>query len=79
MSDTARGPYPRLTPAAVELAKTRLGITNLKRLGEALGFTGRMTFYRLRHGEYDISYAQALHIADLIGLPLNEVFTGGQR
>jgi hypothetical protein len=77
MADTASGPYPRLTPAAIERAKTVLGIADLTTLGAALGFNGRMTFYRARRGDYDISYAHAKRIADQLGMPLDQAFDGG--
>lgn len=73
MSDTARGPYPRLTPAAVERAKTVTGISDIDALGRELGFS-RMTFWRARHGLYDIRLGHALRIARKIGWPLHRVF-----
>lgn len=79
VSDTAPGPYPRLSAAAIERAKISLGISDLTSLGSALGFNGRMTFWRARRGDYDISYAHAQRIADLIGMPINDVFEGGSN
>jgi hypothetical protein len=77
VSDTDPGPYPRLTPAAVERAKVRLGIRDLKTLGTALGFNGRMTFYRARNGNYDIPYSHAQRIARQIGMTVEQAFDGG--
>jgi hypothetical protein len=76
-SDAGRGPYPRLTPAAVERAKDRLGINDLATLGAALGFS-RQTFWRARGGDHDISYSHAKRIAKRLGMPLDEVFEGGR-
>lgn len=76
MGDTAKGPYPRLSPAAVERAKTRLGITELDSLGTALGFS-RPGFWRVRRGLFDIRYSHALRIAGRLGWPVHEVFETG--
>lgn len=76
MSDTARGPYPRLSAAAVERAKTKLGITELDSLGTALGFS-RPGFWRARQGLLDIRYSHALRIANRIGWPVSRVFEDG--
>jgi hypothetical protein len=77
--DTAFGPFPRLSATAIERAKERLGISDLTSLGAALGFKGRMTFWRARRGDYDISYAHAQRIARQLGMPLNDVFEGGSN
>lgn len=71
--DTTLGPYPRLTPAAVDRAKTRLGITELDSLGTALGFS-RMGFWRARFGQFDIRYSHALRVARRIGWSIDRCF-----
>lgn len=78
VDDTANGPYPRLTPTAVERAKTLLGITEIGELAEALGFS-RMNFWRVRRGLYDIRYSHARRVADQLNMPLDQVFHGGAR
>jgi predicted transcriptional regulator len=75
-TDTKRGAYPRLTPAAIERAKTVLNISDLDSLGEALGFS-RPGFWRARHGHYDPRLSHARRIARQLGMPLNEVFEDG--
>jgi hypothetical protein len=75
-SDTATGPYMRLTPAAVERAKTKLGVDSVDDLWQELGFSSRMTFWRARRGLYDIRLSHALSVASLIGWPLSRVFKG---
>jgi hypothetical protein len=77
VGDTASGPYPRLSRAAIKRAKERLGISDLTGLSAALGFNGRMTFWRARHGKYDISYAHAQRIARQLDMPIGDVFEGG--
>ena len=67
-------PYPRLTPAAVERAKTRTGVTDIDALWQELGFSSRMTFWRARRGLYDIRLGHAQQIADKLGWPLTRVF-----
>jgi len=76
-ADTADGPFPRLTTAAIERAKGRLGVTDIESLGAALGFS-RMNFWRVRRGLYDIRYSHAKRVADQCGLPLTETFEGGR-
>jgi hypothetical protein len=73
VSDAARGPYPRLTPTAVERAKAKLGISDLDTLATALGFSS-MGFYRARVGLFDIRYSHALRVAKQLGWPLARVF-----
>lgn len=73
MSDARPGPYPRLTAAAVERAKTRLGISKLERLGDALGFS-YAGFHRVRQGQLNIRYSHALRVARQIGWPLSKTF-----
>jgi hypothetical protein len=77
VSDTARGPYPRLSPAAVERAKTKLDVAELDTIATALGFS-RMNFWRVRHGLFDIRYSHALRVAQLLDMPIDEVFDGGR-
>jgi hypothetical protein len=79
VADTPTGPYPRLSPAAVERAKIQLGITDLATLGTALGFNGRMTFWRARRGEYDIPLSHASRLARQLGMPLDQLFDGGSN
>ena len=69
----ARGPYPRLTPAAVERAKTKLGTSEINALGAKLGFS-EMTFYRLRVGLFDIRYSDALRVAAELNWPVARCF-----
>jgi len=76
VADTATGPYPRLSTAAVERAKTRLNISDIDALGQELGFS-RQSFWRVRRGQFDIRLSHALKVADRIGLPLHRVFEGG--
>lgn len=73
VADTAIGPYPRLLPAAVEHAKTLLGISDIDALGEELGFS-RQSFWRLRNGKHDVRLSQALKVAEAIDLPLHLTF-----
>lgn len=63
----------RLTDAAIERAKRQLNIDGTDAVGEALGFS-RMTFYRLRTGQYDIRLSRATAVAERIGWPINRVF-----
>jgi DNA-binding XRE family transcriptional regulator len=63
----------RITPAAVERAKTRLGVGQIDDLAERLGFS-RQTFWRLRRGEYDIRMSEARATAALVGWPIERVF-----
>jgi hypothetical protein len=76
MTDTDIGPYPRLTAAAVERAKTRLNISDIDALGQELGFS-RQSFWRVRRGQYDIRLSHAWKVAERIGWPLHRVFEGG--
>lgn len=76
MSDTADGPYPRFSPAAIERAKTVLGITDMDSIGDALGFS-RMNFWRARCGKHDPRLSHARRIADQLGMSLDQVFDGG--
>ncbi len=76
VADTADGPYPRLTAAAVERAKTRLNIIDIDALGQELGFS-RQSFWRVRRGQLDIRLSHALRVANAIGWPLHRVFEGG--
>lgn len=71
--DTTLGPYPRLNPAAVDRAKTRLGITEIGSLGTALGFS-RMGFWRVRYGQFDISYSHVLRVAAQLGWTVDRCF-----
>lgn len=73
VGDTATGPYPRLSPAAIERAKTVTGISDIDSLGTELGFS-RMNFWRARCGKHDIRYSHAKRIADQLGMPLDKVF-----
>jgi hypothetical protein len=75
--DVARGTYPRLSQAAVERAKSRLGISDLTSLAVALEFS-QMNFWRVRVGTYDIRYSHALRVAKKLEWPLTRVFEGGQ-
>lgn len=69
------GPYRRLTDAAVERAKTRLGARGVDDLATKLGLGNRMVLWRARHGFYDIPLSRADAIAKLVGWPLSKVFT----
>lgn len=73
-NDAATGSYLQLTPAAVERAKTTLGVDNVDDLWQGLGFSSRMTFWRARRGQYDIRLSHALKVAETIGWPLSKVF-----
>lgn len=77
-TDTPGGPHPRLTSAAIERAKTSLGITDLDSIGAALGFS-RMNFWRARRGDYDPRLSHARRIARQLGMPLDDVFDGGRN
>lgn len=80
-TDGARGTFPRLTPAAVDRAMAKLGITTIAGLQTRLGFSD-MTFWRVRQGLYDIPYSHALRIARQLGWPLGRCFDnldGGRR
>lgn len=77
MADTANGPYPRLTDAAVERAKTRLGISELDALWKELGFSSRQSFWRARRGQYDIRLSHAWKVQHLISWPMHRIFEGG--
>lgn len=79
--DTQLGSYPLLRGAAVERAKTKLGIEDLNTLAGALGFS-RQSFWRVRRGEFDIPLSHSLRIARLLGWPLGRCFDnldGGDR
>lgn len=69
----ATGPYARLTPLALEHAKSLLGITDLDALGAELGFS-RQTFWRLRRGECDIRLSRAIAVAEKLRMPIHQVF-----
>lgn len=75
-TDTAPGPHPRFTTAAIERAKTSLGITDLDSIGAALGFS-RMNFWRARRGDYDPRLSHARRIANQLDMPLDDVFDRG--
>jgi hypothetical protein len=72
-TDGIRGDFPRLTPAAVDRAMTRLSVSTIAGLQVRLGFSD-MTFWRVRRGMYDIPYSHALRISRLIGWPLSRCF-----
>lgn len=77
-SDTTIGPYPRLTAAAVERAKSRLKISDLDALARTLGFS-RQTFWRVRNGQYDVRLSEALRVSRQCGLPLHKTFEGSRH
>jgi hypothetical protein len=66
----------RLTAAALEHAKSHLGVGSVDDLWQRLGFSSRMTFWRARRGLYDIRLSHALAIAELLDWRLSEVFEG---
>jgi hypothetical protein len=77
-NDASDGPYPRITDAAIERAKTRLGIDDTGTLGIALGFS-RQSFWRLRRGQLDVRYSDVLRVADKLGWAPARVFECGRR
>ena len=79
-SDELRtGPYRRLTDAAIERAKNRLGARGVDDLATKLGFGNRMVLWRVRHGLYDIPLSRADAIAKQLGWPLSKVFEEPSR
>lgn len=78
-SDTASGPYMRLSAAAVEHAKTKLGVDGVDDLCRELGFTSRQTFWRARRGHYDVRLSHAYAIAERLSWPISRVFEAADR
>lgn len=63
----------KLTDAAVDRGKRVFGVDTLDDLADKLGFA-RMTFWRLRVGEYDIRLSKAMSVSDQLGWPITRVF-----
>jgi hypothetical protein len=74
--DTPQGPYPRPSAAAIERAKTLFGITDIEKLGAALGYS-RAGWWRARVGLNDPRLSDARRIARRLQMPLDDVFPGG--
>jgi DNA-binding XRE family transcriptional regulator len=68
----------RLTDAAVERLKQRLGVDEIEDLADRLGFS-RQTFWRLRKGEYDIRLSRARYVASVAGMTVQQVFEAVAR
>lgn len=68
----------RLTDAAVDRLKQRVGVREIEDLADRLGFS-RQTFWRLRTGEYDIRLSRARQIAAIAEMPLNCAFEAVSR
>ncbi|WP_341720017.1 helix-turn-helix transcriptional regulator [Micromonospora sp. FIMYZ51] len=66
-------PRYRLTRAAAERARRKLGLRRLDSLATHLGIS-RSSFFRLLAGTYPISLNQAAAFADEIGWPITRVF-----
>lgn len=66
-------PRLKLTNAAIERAKRKLGVDTIDQLADRLGFS-RQTFWRLRKGEYDIRLSEATAIAEQIDWPITRAF-----
>jgi DNA-binding Lrp family transcriptional regulator len=63
----------KLSEDAVRRGMRRLQVRGVDALGERLGYK-RLAFYRLRTGKSDIKLAQALAIAEQLGLPVTRAF-----
>lgn len=66
-------PRLKLTDAAVERAKRKLGVDTIDEVRLRFGFS-RQTFWRLRRGEYDIRLSEATSIAERINWPIDRAF-----
>lgn len=76
--DAPQGPHPRFSAAAIERAKDLLGITDIDKIGHALGYS-RAGFYRARVGLTDPRLSDARRIARRLKMPVDEVFEGGRN
>lgn len=63
----------RLTKAAAERAKSKLGLRRYDDIATVMGLS-RRSFYRLLEGTYSISLADAVAFCEQIGWPVTRAF-----